>query len=38
MFSATWPKEVQEIANKFLINPIMIKIGTDEGSANKRVT
>lgn len=37
MFSATWPKEVQEIANSFLANPVMIKIGTEEGSANKRV-
>lgn len=37
MFSATWPKEVQEIANNFIKNPITIKIGTEEGTANKRV-
>ena len=37
MWSATWPKRVQELANQFLKNPIRIKIGSDELSANPNV-
>jgi ATP-dependent RNA helicase DDX5/DBP2 len=38
MWSATWPKRVQQLADTFLRNPIRIKIGSDEISANKNVT
>ncbi|KAI5961389.1 DBP3 [Candida pseudojiufengensis] len=39
MFTATWPKEVRDLANNFMINPIKITIGDrDELSANKRIT
>eukprot|EP01133_Synstelium_polycarpum_P004210 gene4210-4905_t len=37
MFSATWPKTVQSLANDFLIDPIQIKIGSAELSANHNV-
>lgn len=38
MFSATWPVEVERIASDFLSNPIKITKGSNELSANKRVT
>ena len=38
MWSATWPKRVQELANTFLKNPVRIRIGSDELSANPNVT
>lgn len=32
MFSATWPKEIQKLANRFCaINPVHIKIGDQHG-------
>ena len=37
MWSATWPKKVQNLANQFLKSPIRIKIGSDELSANPNV-
>lgn len=37
MWSATWPKKVQELANQFLKSPIRIRIGSDELSANPNV-
>lgn len=38
MWSATWPKRVQELASSFLKNPVRIRIGSDELSANPNVT
>lgn len=39
MFTATWPKEVRELANNFMKLPIKLTIGDrDELSANKRIT
>ena len=38
MFSATWPEEVQTLANDFLKNTrLMIKIGGDENIASENV-
>jgi len=38
LFSATWPKEVQEIAAQYITNPVKINIGsTDELAANKDI-
>lgn len=39
MFTATWPKEVRELAATFMNDPVKVSIGnTDELSANKRIT
>ncbi|TID14154.1 hypothetical protein CANINC_004800 [Pichia inconspicua] len=39
MFTATWPKEVRELANGFMRNPIKVNVGNrDELTANKRIT
>jgi len=40
MFSATWPTEVQELADMFLNNPVLISVGKATGSplANKAIT
>ncbi|EGG24997.1 putative RNA helicase [Cavenderia fasciculata] len=38
MFSATWPKSVQSLAADFLVDPIQVKIGSAELSANHKVT
>lgn len=39
MFTATWPKEVRELASTFMNAPVKVSIGnTDELSANKRIT
>jgi len=38
MFSATWPKEVQELANEFLGDYTFMNIGSIELSANKNIT
>jgi len=40
MFSATWPKEVQELADLFLTNPILLSVGKANGDpqANKSIT
>lgn len=37
MWSATWPKKVQDLANTFLRNPVRIRIGSDELAANPNV-
>ncbi|GAV55728.1 hypothetical protein ZYGR_0AY01200 [Zygosaccharomyces rouxii] len=39
MFTATWPKEVRELASTFMRDPVKVSIGNrDELSANKRIT
>lgn len=37
MWSATWPKEVQGLARDFLNDPITVKVGGKELSANTRI-
>ncbi|KAF8338192.1 uncharacterized protein EI90DRAFT_2991491 [Cantharellus anzutake] len=37
MFSATWPKSVQNLAATFLKSPVRITIGSEELAANSRV-
>lgn len=37
LWSATWPREVQNIAAQFLKNPVRINIGSFDLTANKRV-
>ncbi|KAL3236536.1 RNA-dependent ATPase DBP3 [Nakaseomyces bracarensis] len=39
MFTATWPKEVRELASTFMNKPVKVSIGNrDELAANKRIT
>ena len=38
MFSATWPEEIRELAQKYLKNPVKVTIGSDDLSACNRVT
>jgi len=39
MFTATWPKEVRELASGYMNEPVKVSIGNrDELSANKRIT
>lgn len=37
MWSATWPKEVQELASEFLSNPIKINIGSSDLHSNQNI-
>lgn len=37
MFSATWPREVQNMARDFLCNPIQVRIGSLEVAANANI-
>ena len=37
LWSATWPRDVQQIAAQFLKDPVKVTIGSDQLSANKRV-
>lgn len=39
MYTATWPKEVRQIAADLLVNPVHVNIGNaDELAANKSIT
>ncbi|AOA62297.1 RNA-dependent ATPase [Komagataella phaffii CBS 7435] len=39
MFTATWPKEVRELASHFMKSPVKVTVGDrDELSANKKIT
>ncbi|EJD06476.1 DEAD-domain-containing protein [Fomitiporia mediterranea MF3/22] len=38
MFSATWPKDVQKLANDFLTDMIQVNIGSMELTANHNIT
>jgi len=38
MFSATWPEEIRALASQYLKNPTKVIIGSDDLSANVRVT
>jgi ATP-dependent RNA helicase DBP3 len=37
MFSATWPKEIRELAEEFLTDPVKVTVGDDDLTANVRV-
>ncbi|KAK5582094.1 hypothetical protein RB653_003677 [Dictyostelium firmibasis] len=37
-WSATWPKKVSSLANKYIENPIKLQIGSSELTANKNIT
>ena len=37
MFTATWPKEIQALAQEFLINPVKVKIGDTDLTMNKDI-
>ena len=37
MFSATWPRDVQELANDYLCNPAKVVIGSQDLAANHNV-
>jgi len=37
MFSATWPKTIQQLAQEFLINPVKVACGAEDLVANRRV-
>jgi len=38
MFSATWPEEIRALAGQYLTKPVKIIIGSDDLTANSRVT
>ncbi|KNC78261.1 hypothetical protein SARC_09300 [Sphaeroforma arctica JP610] len=38
MFSATWPKEIRELAGEFMKNPAKVTIGSDDLQATTSVT
>ena len=38
MFSATWPKEIQKMANDFMNDPTQIFIGNQELTVNSNIT
>jgi len=38
LWSATWPKEIQDIANRFMSDPIIVQIGSVELIANENIS
>jgi len=38
LFSATWPEAIRNLAQEFLTNPVKVTVGSDDLSANKRIT
>jgi len=38
LFSATWPEAIRNLAQEFLTNPVKVNVGSDDLSANKRIT
>jgi len=38
LWSATWPKEIQDIANRFMTDPIRVQIGSEELVANENIS
>lgn len=38
MFSATWPQAIRKLANDFLTRPVRVTVGSDDLSANVRIT
>merc|ERR1719273_3063588 len=37
MWSATWPKEIQDIANRFMSDPIRVQVGSTDLRANEDI-
>lgn len=37
MYSATWPKEIRELAHEFLSNPVRVTIGSQDLSASDSI-
>ena len=37
MFSATWPREVRELATKYFRSPVRVTVGSDDLTVNTRV-
>lgn len=37
MFSATWPKEIQRLANSFMNHPVHIQIGDHQQTVNQDI-
>lgn len=37
MFSATWPKSIQQLAQEFLIKPVKVTCGSEDLVANRRI-
>lgn len=37
-FTATWPREIQSLANDFLKNPIYLQTGQSELTVNRNIT
>lgn len=37
MFSATWPKEIRELAHDFLVSPVEMKIGNQDMTVNSNI-
>jgi len=38
LFSATWPEAIRNLAQEFLTNPVKVTVGSEDLSANKRIT
>mmetsp|Transcript_10375 Transcript_10375/g.17166 ORF Transcript_10375/g.17166 Transcript_10375/m.17166 type:complete len:574 (-) Transcript_10375:94-1815(-) len=38
MFTATWNKEVREIADRYITSPVVVQVGSDEVTSNKNIT
>merc|ERR1740129_1236619 len=38
LFSATWPEAIRNLAQEFLTNPVKVNVGSEDLSANKRIT
>merc|ERR1711934_181159 len=38
MWSATWPKEVEQLASEFLEDPLRVTVGSPDLHSNKNIT
>merc|ERR1712050_735067 len=38
MFTATWSREIRKIADSYISNPVVVQIGSEEGTSNKNIT
>jgi len=38
LFTATWNREVRQIANQYIKNPVVVQVGTDEMTSNANIT
>jgi len=37
LFTATWNREVRQIADKYISNPVMVQVGSDEQTSNANI-